>query len=242
MTHDETANEDLRVKRTRKLILEAMIELTAQKGFSTLTVRDIAKHAGINRATFYRHYQDKFDLLNQYAEAVYELPNGPRKAGPPISSKGIDKLNISGFVRMFEHIHANAKFFRVMLGKNGDSAFSEKIRQFIQKRMRRLVPEELRNEGASLDLYLSYIASGSLGVLIWWLEHEMPYSPEELATIIYQLNAFTLNAMSGQAQARWQSKGNKNVAEFGVFTSAEKKKNAEKGAARQRKTHTGYSM
>jgi AcrR family transcriptional regulator len=202
MTHNEAASEDLRVKRTHKLILEAMIELTAQKGFSAVTVRDITKHAGINRATFYRHYRDKSDLLDQYAQAVYELPDAPPEAGPRISIKGM--------VKLFEHIQANARFFRVMLGKNGAPAFSEKIRQFIQKRLRRSLPEELQNEESSLDLYLSYISSGSLGALTWWLEHEMPYSPEELVAISYRLNAATQNAMFKEAKSPRHVKEYKN--------------------------------
>jgi AcrR family transcriptional regulator len=202
MTHTERASEDLRVKRTQKLILEAMIELTAQKGFSAVTVRDITKHAEINRATFYRHYQDKFDLLDQYAQAVYELPDAPSEAGTRASNQGTDQQIAPGMARMFEHIHANARFFRVMLGKNGDPAFSEKIRQYIRRRIRRSLPEELRNEETSLDLYLSYISSGSLGALIWWLEHEMPYSPEEMAAISFRLNAANLNTMLGQAQSQ----------------------------------------
>lgn len=206
MTHNEHANEDLRVKRTHKLILEAMVELTAQKGFSTVTVRDITKYAGINRATFYRHYQDKFDLLDQYAQALYELSDAPTEAGPLVSSKGIDKQTAPEMTKVFEHIRANARFYRVMLGKNGDSAFSEKIRQYIQKRIRRSLPEGLPIEETSLDLYLSYISSGSLGALIWWLEHEMPYSPEEMAAISYRLNASNIKALFQQAQSPRQPK------------------------------------
>jgi AcrR family transcriptional regulator len=73
MTQNDPVQEDLRVRRTRKLISDALIDLTKEKGFAAVTVRDIAERAGINRATFYRHYQDKFDLLDRYAEAVYEL-------------------------------------------------------------------------------------------------------------------------------------------------------------------------
>ena len=72
-TPDEQASGDLRVQRTHKLILEALLDLTVQKGFANVTVRDITQKAGINRATFYRHYQDKFDLLDRYTRAVYQL-------------------------------------------------------------------------------------------------------------------------------------------------------------------------
>lgn len=179
-----------------------MIELTTQKGFSKVTVRDITKYAGINRATFYRHYQDKFDLLDQYVQALYELSDAPPETGRRISSESVDKQSAQGMAKVFEHIRANARFYRVMLSKNGDPAFSEKIRQYIQKRIRRSLPQELQNEAGSLDLYLSYISSGSLGGLVWWLEHEMPYTPEEMAAISYQLNSANLNIILGQAQSQ----------------------------------------
>lgn len=53
---------DPRVRRTRKLITQAFIDLMTQKGFDAMSVQDIADHAEINRATFYAHYADKFDL------------------------------------------------------------------------------------------------------------------------------------------------------------------------------------
>lgn len=56
---------DPRVKRTRNLILNAFDELLPEKGFQSLTVQDITDKAEINRATFYAHFADKYDLLDQ---------------------------------------------------------------------------------------------------------------------------------------------------------------------------------
>ncbi len=190
--HKKAAEEDLRVQRTQKLIVEAMIELTAQKGFAKVTVRDIARAAGINRATFYRHYQDKFDLLDQYVKALYELTESRRGPAEPEA----------GMRRVFEHIRANAHFYRVMLGKSGDPAFAEKIRQYMQKRIRRMLPAELRMEKGLLDLHLSYMSGGALGVLSWWLEHDTPYSPEEMATIAQRLSAASLGSLQAVRQPR----------------------------------------
>jgi AcrR family transcriptional regulator len=55
--------EDLRVRRTRKTLQEALIALTIEKGFAAVTVRDITERAMVNRSTFYRHYLDKYELL-----------------------------------------------------------------------------------------------------------------------------------------------------------------------------------
>src|SRR4029434_1901237 len=72
MTQNKKQTEDLRVRRTRKLLQQALIELTIEKGFAAVTVQDIADRAMVNRATFYRHDLAKDDLLDQYLNDVYE--------------------------------------------------------------------------------------------------------------------------------------------------------------------------
>jgi AcrR family transcriptional regulator len=196
MTRDEPIRGDLRVQRTRNLIVEALIELTIQKGFVAVTVQDIVKRAGINRATFYRHYQDKFDLLDQYAQAVYQLPYNAPDPGSPAGEDVTFEKTVPGLVRMLEHVRRHAKFFRVMLGKNGDPAFAAKIRQYIQKRIRRSMPEALLSDENSADSYLSYVSSGAVGVLAWWLEHEMPYSPEQMVAILSRFIVADLATLS----------------------------------------------
>lgn len=57
-------SEDPRVVRTRQLIERAFEELLNERGFQSLRVQDITERAGINRATFYAHFTDKYDLLN----------------------------------------------------------------------------------------------------------------------------------------------------------------------------------
>ncbi|HEX9012680.1 MAG TPA: TetR family transcriptional regulator [Anaerolineaceae bacterium] len=65
-SHDDTRRVDPRVKRTRKLINQAFVDLMNEKGFQAITVQDIADRAEVNRATFYAHYEDKYDLLDRY--------------------------------------------------------------------------------------------------------------------------------------------------------------------------------
>jgi AcrR family transcriptional regulator len=56
---------DPRVKRTRGLILRSFESLLAEKGFETISVQDVTDKAEINRATFYAHFQDKYELLDR---------------------------------------------------------------------------------------------------------------------------------------------------------------------------------
>ncbi|WJH35797.1 TetR/AcrR family transcriptional regulator [Paenibacillus sp. CC-CFT747] len=59
---------DPRMKRTLSVIKDALLSLIDEKGFDQTSVRDITGRAQINRATFYLHYQDKYDLLEKLVD------------------------------------------------------------------------------------------------------------------------------------------------------------------------------
>jgi len=68
MTSSKT---DLRVIRTRKLIMDSFITLSSKKEFKDITVKDITTEAMINRATFYYHFEDIYDLLEKSYQKYY---------------------------------------------------------------------------------------------------------------------------------------------------------------------------
>lgn len=80
-------DSDPRVKRTRKLLLDAFGSLLAEKGFRAITVQDIADRATLNRATFYAHFVDKYALLDQMVhDSIHEALCGrlPEKSTPDV--------------------------------------------------------------------------------------------------------------------------------------------------------------
>src|SRR5215212_1394794 len=62
---------DPRVKRTRELIVGAFGELVAEKGHRGLTVQEIAERATVNRATFYDHFRDQYELLDYFISEAF---------------------------------------------------------------------------------------------------------------------------------------------------------------------------
>jgi AcrR family transcriptional regulator len=177
VTQKPEAIEDLRVRRTRKLLQQAFIELTVEKGFAALTVRDITERAMVNRSTFYRHYLDKYDLLEQYLNEIYELTASQDAPGP---------------LNLLKHIQQLADFYRVMLGPKGDPLFAQRFRQNTEKRFRSVSAQALTEPGADdppVDLRLSCIAYVGLGATTWWLEQEQPCSPEQLTDWLRQISS-----------------------------------------------------
>ncbi len=73
MSPNEDEKLDPRVKRTRQMIEQAFMTLVIEKGFQTLSVQDITEKAGINRATFYAHFPDKYSLLDHAIQQSFKL-------------------------------------------------------------------------------------------------------------------------------------------------------------------------
>jgi AcrR family transcriptional regulator len=186
--HEEI--EDLRVRRTRKLIQQAFLELTVEKGFATLTVQDIADRAMVNRSTFYRHYLDKYDLLNKYMDEVYELTSDEEFLADKLQRKG-DEAHI-GLLALLNHIQKHAAFYQVMLGPKGDPLVPQRLRTNTERRFQKLLgnfPQDPDPNTPPVELRISYISYAGVGAIKWWMEHQRECSPEQLARWLVQLSS-----------------------------------------------------
>ncbi len=190
--------DDLRVRRTRALLQKALIDLTIEKGFTDVTVRDITERAMINRSTFYHHYQDKYDLLSQYIEEVIALIYAQEADPPPVNDP--DQPS-AGLVRILQHVQANADFYRVLLGKKGDPAFcAQSFRRFIEQQFRHLLPGEKVQADPGrppIDLSVNYILHAGIGAILWWLENDQPCPPEQVAVWLNQFSRADMNVSLG---------------------------------------------
>ena len=62
--------EDRRIVKTRRALREALLDLIEEKGLDRVTVKELCERANLNRGTFYLHYRDVYDLLEQYTDDV----------------------------------------------------------------------------------------------------------------------------------------------------------------------------
>ncbi len=194
--------KDLRVRRTRKLLQKALLETTAEKGFANVTVRDIVERAMVNRATFYRHYEDKFDLLKEYMEELSRMIDSEG-----VGSSSDDGQDISadsppaGLVNLLKHMQANTEFYRVMLGNKGNPAFcAQGFHGYINRGIRRMLSSQHSQADLRrppVDLTVSYIEHAGVGAIVWWLEMEKPCPPEQMAVWLYQLSMASISVCLG---------------------------------------------
>jgi AcrR family transcriptional regulator len=107
------------------MLREALIELVLEKGIEGITVNEITERAMINRSTFYRHYEDKNDLLERgIDEMLLELTD--QLVPPPKDIREVDLTDPGSYnnLRLFyNHVKEHYNFYRVMLGENGPPGF-----------------------------------------------------------------------------------------------------------------------
>lgn len=181
---------DPRVRRTRQLLRNALIELIQEKGYNDVTVKDITERATLNRATFYLHYRDKEDLLAKgFEEIWWELT---RQNPLPVTQNGT--LALEGtkttVLNDFEHLNENARFYRVMLGAQGVPEFVYRMQAHVYASTAarlRSVLGDLPVRPVPIEIVLQFIASAYVGIMEWWLENEQPYTPQEMADFIVSL-------------------------------------------------------
>src|SRR5258707_13496922 len=107
---------NLRVRRTKILLREALIELIEERDFEALTIGELTERAMVSRAAFYRNYQDKYDLGEQiFEEAISALlvaVGDLEQEHPP-----------EIWVTFFEHIHEYETLARALLVRKASPCF-----------------------------------------------------------------------------------------------------------------------
>ena len=185
-------SNDPRVKRTRQAIRDALISLIHEKSFNSITVQDIAEKATVNRATFYSHYYDKYDLLDKSIEEKLTTLSDILK--PKKLDKSEFKLTLDTphpvFLSLFSHIAENAFFYQVMLGENGIPKFSSRMMKAIQTNLLLSLSVSQPNDDKLVvprDILISYVSGAHLGMIISWLKQNMPYTPHYMALQLARL-------------------------------------------------------
>jgi len=188
---------------TKSTIKNALIIQIEEVGFERVTVKNLASTANINRGTFYLHYKDKFEVMEDLQQELLNELESYVKHVQPLEAFQILKTGqlYQPFVEVITCIKEHATAFRVILGEQGSPAFSKRMKEvFSNQILDRLsvIGEELQDSG--FQQYLkAFIASAILGVIQEWLDRgNEDVSVEELATIHSRLVLFICNLTSTQ--------------------------------------------
>lgn len=188
----EKKSIDRRITRTKQAIRAALVSIISEKGFEALTISDIVERANINRGTFYLHYKDKFDLLeNTETEVLQEIQSIFLKAN---SFSNIDGNSIEYLQRLvvmvLEYVKDHADLMRVFLGIQGNYSFTTRIRNLAEQNLKLGVLTGLHEENFSVprEYLLTYVLHANLGLLQAWFVSGCKETPQEMAAILLRLS------------------------------------------------------
>ena len=182
-------------RKTKQLIQTSFMRILENEAFESISVGDITKVAQINRGTFYLHYKDKFDLLDQIEQQLFEdVGNHIDELQTHYSSthtfeKGQEQLAAT----LFSSIRLHAPILKIFLSNRGRAgfhirfrdAFSEKVRINLEKN------ESLTtNLKVPMEYFLSFITSAFLGLIEQWVQNGLDKTPEEMTALYIDIITF----------------------------------------------------
>lgn len=180
---------DARVRYTRMRIQQAFFECLAQKPIARITVKQLCEIAEINRATFYKHYADPFDLLEQQkAQALCELEQMLNQPGEWDLGQ---MLTVMGIV----HPGKEPSKYALLASRNGDPGFFAQISEVFYRRFHPGICQLLacRTPAEQTAAYL-FLSGGCGYLLTRWKEHGTETSLDAVVAAIEEMCTVFIHA------------------------------------------------
>lgn len=150
---------DLRVQRTKRSIINAFIELRAKKPLEKITVKELSELAFINKATFYTHYKDIYDLAEQLEDeaitsALNDIPHPEYLITKPKQ----------GLIELTTAINSQSRLFDILFSDSRQGLLIEKLEANLKANYYKNYPEHQNN--LEKDLLFSVLIQGCFHALL----------------------------------------------------------------------------
>ena len=190
--------DDLRIRGTYKLLSESLLDLLSENKFEDISVTDICEKAMIHRTTFYKHFEDKYQLL-KFCVKEFQI-NFSKENNFDYKFNNLTDYYINTMKNILEFITSpkNKSQFVALLKNNRNSIqtiFHETIVEDVILKL-----EDVKKNGNEFSVPIPMIAEFYAGAIIsvirWWFESDMTISVEDLirySTFLSQKNLFISN-------------------------------------------------
>ncbi|GAB5492506.1 MAG: TetR/AcrR family transcriptional regulator [Phototrophicaceae bacterium] len=193
---------DRRVKRTRVRLRDSLIKLILEKGYDNVTIQEITDTADLSRATFYLHYKDKDELLaNSLEEMFDELMDSVKDL---MLRRKLEMLDGDApSLPAFKHVEEYADLYRSLLGEKGVSSVINRILDYIanigEQQYHLIIGDEDESKlPVPIDVASRHLAGALFSMVSWWLDNDMPYTPEEMAQYFHRLTIPSIMSAVGR--------------------------------------------
>jgi AcrR family transcriptional regulator len=182
---EEMKKEDRRVRRTRKILTQALTELLQQKQVNEITVKELTDLADMNRGTFYLYYKDIYDMLEKIQDEMFEKLDAifRLRTGGDVTEQ--TKLIL---LDLFRFIEENQEVCRVLLSPNGDMSFLHRLNEVLREKCLHIylgIEPSVNEE--DFDYRYSFLIYGCAGIIRAWVGRNCPEKPEQMAELAHHL-------------------------------------------------------
>ncbi|WP_162920284.1 TetR/AcrR family transcriptional regulator C-terminal domain-containing protein [Clostridium fermenticellae] len=182
--------EDIRIQKSKNAIQKAFIKLMKKEGFSKITVKELIADAKVNRSTFYAHYLDKYDLLEQLEQKLLNSISENMHKAPveQILNHKIDNTTLSNYLsNMLKYMYKNGEIFMMLYGNDGDTTFHNKLNQLVLE----IYKEKQLSDNFSIpvDYAMSAIIGTITSLIDTWIRKGFVESPENFTEIVMKVSS-----------------------------------------------------
>lgn len=175
--------EDRRVRRTKKLLTQALTQLLQEKQINEITVKELTDLADMNRGTFYLYYKDMFDMLEKIEDGMFEALDA---IVSPHEHDDVSQQTKPILLDLFRFIEDNQEMCRVLLSPHGDMNFLHRLNEVVREKCLKAWPNIRKEKGeADFDYHYSFVVFGCAGIIRAWVNRNCPESAEKMAEMAY---------------------------------------------------------
>lgn len=176
--------EDRRVKYTKMVLKESFIKLLEKKDISQISIKEICEDADINRATFYSHYNDQYDLLRKIES---ELLNNISAYLEEFDKTNNNMNAVLPAEKIFEYLKENARLCKLLLSERGDLSFQKKVMMLVYDKMITELTDNNNITKEDAEYIYSFTITGCVGIVQKWFNEDMRKSPNFIAEMVIKL-------------------------------------------------------
>ena len=172
-------DNDIRVKRTKRLIRQGLSELAKTKSLSKISVKELTDLVEINRGTFYLHYKDISDLVESIETNLYNEFSAFMHSITPqnVSENALDLLE-----KYVYFAYENKDVLEMLVGAHGDAEFAFKLTSLMDEKIYDLCKTFYPNMNHTLfDMASEFGKFGALGLLNCWFTKHPEWTPRQIA-------------------------------------------------------------
>ncbi|MBQ8381750.1 MAG: TetR/AcrR family transcriptional regulator [Clostridia bacterium] len=183
-----------RIALTKRLLQEAIIRLLETKPIDKISVTELCNESGINRATFYRHYNTPRDLLLEMEIEFAETINLTYNAA---MIRDVSKCA----EELCNYLYSNSKLLKIFIRNNSEEDLCVLLNGIFYSFIERNDFIDLSAvDEASLKLISSYITGGGYFMMKQWLMEDIQKDPKEVADLILKFMNYTASFLSQSIQ------------------------------------------